>query len=163
VGVYFVDPKLNILDPNNTTNGTGGALLVSLDPTNVGTGVLIPQGTVSSALQGNLAFNGQAFNANGESDLSGQLVIATSNSASGKVDVNDLVGTKQSTDAAVTSSANLTADTKNAGRYTLTLTTNLSNTPTTVTLVLYQIDGSGYLSVETDTSQIGTGTLQAQQ
>jgi len=46
LGVYMVDPRLNINDPNNTISGTGGALLVDLASVRaVGTGTLVPQGT----------------------------------------------------------------------------------------------------------------------
>lgn len=40
--VYPVDPTLNILDPNNSSNG-GGALLLHTDANIVGSGVLLPQ------------------------------------------------------------------------------------------------------------------------
>jgi hypothetical protein len=40
--VYIVDPKVNILDPNNASGG-GGFLLLNTGASIVGTGVLIPQ------------------------------------------------------------------------------------------------------------------------
>jgi len=51
LGVYMVDPRLNINDPNNTINGTGGALLVDLAGVGgaVGTGTLVPQTDTSTA------------------------------------------------------------------------------------------------------------------
>jgi hypothetical protein len=64
LGVYVVDPTLNILDPNNTTNivGEGGALLAEMDANLVGTGVLIPQtDTALSALAGPFAFGAQGY------------------------------------------------------------------------------------------------------
>lgn len=59
LGVYAVDPALNILDPNNTTNahGEGGALFAEMDANLVGTGVLIPQ--TLSTLAGKFAFGAQ--------------------------------------------------------------------------------------------------------
>ena len=62
LGVYVVDPALNILDPNNTTNtvGEGGALFAEMDANLVGTGLLIPQtDTDLSALAGPFVFGAQ--------------------------------------------------------------------------------------------------------
>ena len=42
LNVYPVDPTLNILDPNNPSNG-GGALLLHTDANIVGSGLLLPQ------------------------------------------------------------------------------------------------------------------------
>jgi len=70
LGVYMVDPHLNINDPNNTISGTGGALLVDLagDGVTVGAGTLVPQAdtTTSSASSYNWAL--QASIENGEFD-----------------------------------------------------------------------------------------------
>jgi hypothetical protein len=55
LNMYLVDPKLNILDPNNTTGG-GGALLLHTDAHINGTGILIPQQTATAFL-GNYALN----------------------------------------------------------------------------------------------------------
>jgi len=61
LGIYVVDPRLNINDPNNTTGG-GGALVADLDQVVVGAGVLVPQTDPSSAsFTGNYAFGAQAF------------------------------------------------------------------------------------------------------
>lgn len=46
--VYPVDPTLNILDPNNSSNG-GGALLLHTDANIVGSGVLLPQNLAASS------------------------------------------------------------------------------------------------------------------
>ncbi len=64
LGVYMTDPNLNLLDPNNTTSGLGGALVVDLDtPLPGSTGILIPQtDTTSTDFTGNYAFGGQLFN-----------------------------------------------------------------------------------------------------
>jgi hypothetical protein len=62
LGVYAVDPALNILDPNNTTNtaGEGGSLFAEMDANLVGVGVLIPQtDTALGDLAGTFAFGVQ--------------------------------------------------------------------------------------------------------
>ena len=43
LGLYAVDPTINLLDPNSTTNAGGGVLLAEMDTNLAGTGVLIPQ------------------------------------------------------------------------------------------------------------------------
>jgi len=52
---YFVDPSVNILDPNNTSGG-GGALLLETDSSVNGTGILLPQ-TAPAPFVGNYALN----------------------------------------------------------------------------------------------------------
>lgn len=42
LGIYAVDPNLNIIDPNSSTS-TGGALVAEMDETLVGIGLLVPQ------------------------------------------------------------------------------------------------------------------------
>jgi hypothetical protein len=62
LGVYAVDPALNILDPNKplAAGSGGGALFAEMDASLVGTGVLIPQtDTALSALAGTFAFGAQ--------------------------------------------------------------------------------------------------------
>jgi len=49
LGVYMVDPRLNINDPNDTISGTGGALLIDLGDGVMGTGTLVPQTDTSTA------------------------------------------------------------------------------------------------------------------
>jgi hypothetical protein len=64
LGVYVVDPALNILDPNNITNavGEGGALFAEMDANLVGTGLLIPQtDTALTALAGPFVFGAQGY------------------------------------------------------------------------------------------------------
>ncbi len=64
LGIYMVDPNLNINDPNNPAGG-GGALVADLDDFVLGTGVLVPQtdNTSASFFAGNnYAFGAQDFN-----------------------------------------------------------------------------------------------------
>jgi hypothetical protein len=64
LGIYAVDPTLNILDPNNTTGG-GGAVLAEIDTNHIGAGVLIPQTDTNAA-----HFTGDyTFGAQGASDV----------------------------------------------------------------------------------------------
>ncbi len=66
LGIYMVDPTLNINDPNNTASGLGGALVVDLSSNGdtFGVGVLVPQsdGTTPTFFAGNnYAFGAQDF------------------------------------------------------------------------------------------------------
>jgi hypothetical protein len=88
LGIYTVDPTLNLNDPNNTTSGGGGALVLDLDavtgfPLAGGTGVLIPQtDTATSSFAGNYVAGWQDFNyftscADCEFDMVGQGTMTT--------------------------------------------------------------------------------------
>ncbi len=62
LGVYAVDPTLNILDPNNTsdTADSGGALIAEMDTNLIGIGSIVPQTDVTVAsFTGNYAFGAQ--------------------------------------------------------------------------------------------------------
>lgn len=49
LGLYATDPKLNLLDPNNTTaTSLGSALVIDLDDFAQGTGIVVSQGTIAS-------------------------------------------------------------------------------------------------------------------
>jgi hypothetical protein len=49
LGLYATDPKLNLLDPNNTTaTNLGAALVTDLDDFAQGTGIIVSQGTIAS-------------------------------------------------------------------------------------------------------------------
>ena len=66
LGVYMVDPALNINDPNNTTTDVGGALIVDLSSSGVtpgGMGVITPQtDTTATDFSGSYAAGFQNFN-----------------------------------------------------------------------------------------------------
>jgi hypothetical protein len=71
LGLYATDPKLNLLDPNNTTaTNLGAALVVNLDHFAQGTGIVVPQGTIASDgsdLNNRYGFGAQGYigNSNG--------------------------------------------------------------------------------------------------
>jgi hypothetical protein len=66
LGVYMVDPALNINDPNNAATDVGGALIVDLSSSGVtpgGMGVITPQtDTTSTDFSGSYAAGFQSFN-----------------------------------------------------------------------------------------------------
>jgi hypothetical protein len=65
LGLYATDPKLNLLDPNNTTAANlGAALVLDLDDFAQGTGIVVPQGAIASDgsdLNHSYGFGGQAY------------------------------------------------------------------------------------------------------
>jgi hypothetical protein len=66
LGVYAVDPTLNILDPNDTTDSTGGALVSEMDGNLVGTGSIVPQ---ASGIDPADFFGAYAFGAQGDTTV----------------------------------------------------------------------------------------------
>ena len=68
LGLYATDPKLNLLDPNNTTaTNLGAALVLDLDDFAQGTGIVVPQGTIASDgsdLNHSYGFGAQAYTGN---------------------------------------------------------------------------------------------------
>ena len=108
LGVYMVDPALNINDPNNTATDVGGALIVDLSSSGVtmgGMGVITPQtDTTSTDFSGNYAAGFQSFNyfelasscGDCELDMVGPFTMASGgalSSASIGVDDSDPFGT----------------------------------------------------------------------
>ena len=69
LGLYATDPKLNLLDPNNTTaTNLGTALVLDLDDFAQGTGIVVPQGTIASDgsdLNNSYGFGAQAYTFDG--------------------------------------------------------------------------------------------------
>jgi len=156
-GVYMTDPALNLLDPNNTTSGLGGALIVDLDSSLVaGTGVLIPQtDTAAADFTGGYAFGAQSYNSDEfwEVDFVGQGSVATG-VLTGTGLVSDIGAFYSSsvTDTGVGYSATPLADANEASTGRYTMTTDNEN-PLVITVgesefgddvVLYQASG-GYL------------------
>jgi len=187
LGIYMIDPNLNLNDPNNTDSGLGGALVVNLDQFigSGGSGVLIPQ-TDTSALSfvGNYAFGAQDYNdlndgANGpEFDFVGQGSVS-SGTLSGTGLLSDpfftLLGSpKESTTySEVGFSGTPLADPNNAGRYTMS-SNNATPNPFVIALptdpssrtdfnvVIYQASGDQLFMMGEDTFGSFLGPLEQQ-
>jgi hypothetical protein len=155
-GVYVVDPALNIEDPNNTTTGLGGALLVELDSGSIGTGVAVPQSSTST-LSGSYGIGVQAPGVNSgtfdETDWVGTLK-ASSGKVTGTVNLND-IGVGTTSNLAYTGT--IGADSNHPGR--LVLSTN-----TTAGVLL---DAGGYESsagqvflASVNSNLVATGIIQ---
>jgi hypothetical protein len=158
-GVYLTDPALNLSDPNSTSGG-GGALINEIDVDALGTGVVLPQSS-TSAEAGNLAFNlnGYSYTAALPGNIVGQVVSDGSASLAGTASFNTI--TAQTPGQAI--SATIAADSTNAGRYQLAVTSGTSNP----NLVFYQASSGVAVQIDVDSSstlvQIGTGVIEGQQ
>ncbi len=121
-GVYFVDPNLNIADPNSTTGG-GGALMIELDDDNNGTGIMVPQ-TSGATFTGNYALTQDGAYETEDIfsffDLVGQVNSDGTSTFSGLADFNDVLNTGLNPDISL--AATYAADGVNAGRITAVVT-----------------------------------------
>ncbi|MGA7637767.1 MAG: hypothetical protein WCB00_12615 [Candidatus Acidiferrales bacterium] len=179
LGVYMTDPALNLNDPNNTTSGQGGALLLELDPILAsGTGLLTPQtSTASASFSGNYAFGAQDFN-----EFNGACVqcefdfVAQGTMTDGNLSLTGLISdpfftlTAHGTDSGVTFTGAPLADTQHAGRYTMSQGNTPAN-PLHVTigansgvfdLSIYQTSGKVLYWMETDDNAVWFGALEQQ-
>ena len=171
LGIYMTDPTLNLLDPNNTTSGLGGALVADMNATGsvIGTGVLIPQTDTSTAsFTGNYAFGAQDYNdyksscSPCEFDFVGQGSV-TSLALSGTGLVSDPYSffSSTATDTGVGFSGTAVADTNNPGRYTITPAITVG-APVDFNVVIYQASGGQLLWLDEDSNDLFLGSLQQQ-
>lgn len=146
LGLYLTDPNLNLNDPNNTSSGMGGALLLDLDTALPGgVGFVVPQtDTTIADFNGNYAVGWQDLNnffcADCEFDILGQGTMTYEGNLSLSGEVSDPFGTMTSSPVTsgdtFQSEAPVLADTASPGRYTMLG----SNTPEN----LFQIVISAY-------------------
>jgi hypothetical protein len=169
VGVYAVDPTINILDPNNTTDtaSAGGALLAEMDTNLAGTGALIPQtDTTATDSTGNYAFGATGLLTTPASfDFLGEANIAAA-AFSGTGALSDPFGvfTAGGEFNTVTFAATVTPDLVNAGRSTfspLTLTsTAFGSDDVTLDYTIYQANGAQLFMVEMDDDVESHGAIE---
>ncbi len=125
LGIYAVDPALNILDPNNPSAGGGGAVLAEMDGNLVGVGALLPQTDITVAhFAGFYAFGGQGQTFAGfkEFDFLGGASVSEANAAlAGTGFLSDPFATLTAGVESQTATFTATAspDRANPGRYTL--------------------------------------------
>jgi hypothetical protein len=125
LGIYAVDPALNILDPNNPSAGGGSAVLAEMDRNLVGVGVLLPQSdTTVDHFAGFYAFGGQGqtFAGPNEFDFLGGATVSEANAAfAGTGSLSDPFATLTAgvESQTATFAATASPDRANPGRYTL--------------------------------------------
>jgi hypothetical protein len=170
LGIYLTDPTLNLNDPNNTAGG-GGALVVDLDESLQGTGVLIPQTDTSTTdFAGNYAFGDQDYFGCQvgicEFDMIGQGAV-TSGALSGSALISDTGGFFDSgaaEEVAATVAATPSPDTTNVGRYLpspLAVTVGESQA-VNFNVVIYQASGTQLFLLDEDGDSISLGPIEQQ-
>jgi hypothetical protein len=177
LGLYMTDPRLNLLDPNNTSGGGGGLILDLTGGGLSGTGVVVPQATTLAAtdLNNSYGFGAQSYYAfdapSGELDYVGQGTFA-SLALTGTGDISDLYGVlNDGTPGEYTAIpfAGTAAAPDTAGRYTYPSATPLTFGPVvtggntfTATTVMYEASGSLVFWIDEDAGDLWLGTFQAQ-
>lgn len=158
LGVYLVDPSLNVTDPNNTSGG-GGALMLDLDTYNMGTGLVAPQST-GATFAGNYGFyQDGTFQAATAPffDLIGQVLSDGLSTLTGHADYNliEPSGGGQYPNQAI--SATFTPDAAHAGRLTAKLSITGSGSTTNENISLYQASDNLLFHVDMDSTAAMTG------
>lgn len=171
LGTYLTSPSLNLIDPNNTTSGTGGALLADLDGNFPGTGFLVTQfSPPPTSFSENFGFGAQVFNGgnnNGwEVDFLGQTPISSLTFGSPSPGfLNDPFATLSSVlKSTVTFTGIVNPDGANPGRYTMEESSHLIATYNGMTVpfstVIYQASGEYLTWMEFDDNSVFSGSLQ---
>jgi hypothetical protein len=171
LGLYAVDPSLNILDPNNPSAGGGGAVLAEMDGNLVGTGSLLPQtDTTVTSFAGFYAFGaqGQTFSGLDEFDFLGGATVSEAKTAfAGTGFLSDPFGTLTGGVESQTATFTTTAlpDAANPGRYTLNPISVASTANDFApfefnTVTAYQANGQQLFWVEVDLHNEFGGSLQ---
>ncbi|HKS81899.1 MAG TPA: hypothetical protein VJR23_10385 [Candidatus Acidoferrales bacterium] len=165
LGVYAVDPNLNINDPNNPSGG-GGALVADLDSAVTGIGVLVPQtDTTATDFTGPYAFDGQFVTINDEADFGG-LGTVSGTAFSGTASLNDPFDDfgALALNSGVTFGGTLAPDGANPGRFDLSpLNMTFSGgAPIALTVSVYQASGGQLFWIEEGASSVFSGQLQQQ-
>jgi hypothetical protein len=168
LGIYMVDPTLNLNDPNNKVSGLGGALVADLDVNLIGTGVLIPQtDTAVASFAGNYAFGAQNFFASQgdwEFDMIGQgSVTAGTLAGTGLLNDPGAFFAAAGTYSGVAFSGLATPDIDNLGRYTIPLLINPGVcSGVTFNQVVYQASGEQLLWMDEDGQGMSLGFIEQQ-
>ena len=176
LGVYMTDPNLNLNDPNNTTSGSGGALVADLDFGLIGTGVLVRQTDTSTAsFTGNYVFGAQTYfftsPVGWEFDFLGQ--GAVTNGAFGPSVLGDVSDPFNAfgggaTDSGVAFVGTAESDGVNPGRYKMPTATAFGiepmgfAAPRSFNVVVYQANGGQLFMMDEDLDSLWLGSIEQQ-
>ena len=172
-GIYLTDPELNLNDPNNATTGLGGGLLVQLDASAWGTGILVPQTDTSNAsFAGNYNFGAQVCTQNvpgcefdfiAQGSVTGGLLTGTGLIS----DPFKFLGANP-TDFGATFAGPVVPDPKSPGRYEITSAAGGPFVISTVggyskldsQVVIYQVSGEQLFWMDENQSSVFSGYLE---
>ncbi|HMA52822.1 MAG TPA: hypothetical protein VKT17_00070, partial [Acidobacteriota bacterium] len=146
--IFAVSPAINLFDPTSAVGG-GGALVMDNDGGAVASGYIVPQS--AGVFEGNFGVNLQFVSSAGETDWVGQSV-ASGGALNGTVDVNE----GGSTSSGLAFAGTFAADAANMGRWTGAFTVNALAHQITY----YQVSGTLFVIVDTDTADVGIGVLE---
>jgi hypothetical protein len=169
-GIYAVDPTLNILDPNDTTDTVGGALVAEMDDSLIGTGSIVPQSDLVVAdFSGNYAGGGSGNSVQFSADEFDFLTLATVTQPDGGF--TGLVGVSDpfevltdsvilTTDASFTGTA--VPDETTNGRFAINPLALSAPEFDTINMAVgvYQASGQQLFWVETDSDTYFGGSLE---
>jgi hypothetical protein len=174
LGIYMVDPNINVNDPNNPSGG-GGALVADLDVNVAGSGVLVPQtNPAPGVFAGNYALGLQDFApGNGEFDFVGfaqdvtPATTTTSGTFTGAGTVSDpgqLLVSGQFTDTGTFSSPFSLDTTNSAGRYLMnSFTVDVGDGAFQIPYgaIIYQASGGQLFWMENGGDQFNTNIAES--
>ena len=174
LGVYMTDPALNLNDPNNTTTGLGGGLLLDLDSILPGgTGVVTPQ--AAPGFSGNYAAGWQNFNIFASCTLCEFDMVAQGSISSGGTlsltgglvsDPFETLGLGVQFTNSASFTGTLLADSTNVGRYTMespnALAAMIDGATGTFGTAAYSAAPDQAFWLETDSNAVFLGPLSLQ-
>lgn len=171
LGLYAVDPTLNILDPNNTTDtaAEGGAVIAEMDTNLVGIGAVLPQtDTTLADFKGAYAFGaqGRSGSADGfEFDYLGETNV-TAGAFAGTAALSDPFAALTRTAgefSKVTIAGTAAEDASHAGRFTfspLAISGTEFASPVNLTVTVYQASAGQLVWVQMDPNFESGGTIE---
>jgi hypothetical protein len=167
LGLYAVDPTINLLDPNNTSNAGGGVLLAEMDTNLAGTGMLIPQtDTTAADFAGPYTFGaGGLTEAPAGFDFLGEATVTAGVfSATGAVsDPFGVLASSAGEFSTVTFAATVASDADNAGRFTfnpLALSGTGFTSPVDTTFTGYQANAGQLFVIQMDSKIESHGSIE---
>jgi hypothetical protein len=160
LGLYLADPTINPTDPNSPADAGLCGLLLDLDTKVTGSGWLILPSSGTPTFTGSFSTGSQFSTSNNELDSVGIATVAGT-TFTGTENLNDLFNT--GLNSAISVSGTFVPDATHAGRFTIPIVVSLPTNPPTLKYVVYQASSTQFFTIEVDTTQFATGTMQKQQ
>ena len=160
LGLYLADPSINPTDPNSPADAGLSGLLLDLDTKVTGSGWLILPASGTPTFTGSFSTGSQFSASNNELDSVGIAKVAGT-TFTGTENLNDLFNTGQS--SAISVSGTFVPDGTHVGRFTIQILESLPTNPPTLGYVVYQTSSSQFFTIEADTKQFASGTMEKQQ
>lgn len=160
LGLYLADPTINPTDPNSPADAGLCGLLLDLDTKVTGSGWLILQAAGTPTFTGSFSTGSQSSASNNELDSVGIATISGT-TFTGTENFGDLFNT--GLNSAISLSGTLVPDVTHVGRSTISILVSLPTNPPTLKYVVYQASSTQFFTIEVDTAQFASGTMQKQQ